>query len=1372
MVVGEVFLSAFLQVLFDRLASPELLNFARREGLGKKTDMWRKTLKRIEAVLDHANEKQNVERAVKDRLDDLRDLAYDVEDILDEFATEALRRRLTGGNEATTTKVRNLISCTSTPFMIKYRMESKIQEIDAQFKHLVQQKVELNLGENVRRRFPDTKQRLAPTSLVNEAHVYGREKDKKAVIDMLLLTEKHCDAQVSVIPIIGMGGIGKTSLAQLVYNDEKVQSFFDLKSWVCVSEDFDAVRVTKTVLKSISVSSDDNDPNLLQVKLKERLKGKKFLVVLDDLWNENYQDWTILRAPFEAGAPGSTILITTRNKGVSLKTGTIPAYSLKVLTNDVCLSILAHHALGARDFSGHLKLKDIAKGIVRRCKGSPLAAKVLGGVLRNKVDRDEWEDVLNSKIWDIAEVKSEIAPALMLSYHHLPSHLKRCFGYCSIFPKDYVFKEKQLVLLWMAEGIIQPQEEGKRMEDLGSKYFHAMVSRSFFQQSMEDESLFLMHDLINDLAQCVAGDICFRMEDRIGGSNGRKIPKKARHVSYMGGKYDGTGRFEAFLELKCLRTFLPLMVQDPGYCYLAHNVPLKLLPKLQKLRVFSLSGYRIFDLPESIGDLKHLRFLDLSCTTIKSLPESVTTLYNLQILILENCLFLKKLPSKFGSLVNLRHLNILGANALEGMPPEIGKLTCLQSLSNLVVGKGSCSGVKELGPLLHLRETLCISGLQNVINREDARDARLIEKCNLHGLSLEWSGNLDKSQERTSELEVLNMLEPHKGLKELTIKHYGGADLPTWLRGPSFSNMVLLRIECCEKCRLLPPVGQLPSLKELFIDGMANVKNIGFEFCGEYCSQPFKSLKTLYFKNMKEWENWVPCEEFPKLRKISITRCPKLVGKLPNHLPLLEYIEIKRCRQLVLSISSFLELCKLEIEGSKGVVRRSKIDFNLLCFSSLSTISEFTCKIEGFTKEGLTNVEDLTIEWCKELTPLWSSEVGLLQHLPCLGVLKIRHCIDLISLAAKEVEEQLQLGLPSKLRAIEIRNCKVLESLPQAMMHRNKYLEDIHICECTSLTYFAIGQLPPTLKRLKIEYCNMLILVDGDVINNCGSNTSLEYLEIGCCQSLKYLTSSGELPATLKYLQIFNCNKLESIAKSFHHNSSLEVIDIRSCENLKSLPEGIHSVSNLDQIFINGCPTLVSFSDGGLLSANLRELTISKCEKLQTLPNCIHNLSSLQLLQIQDCSGIVSFPEVGFPTNLTSLFIHYMVSFSEGFFEWGLHRLTSLKQLEIDGGSSHLVSFPEMMLPASLTSLSIKHFPNLKYLSSKGFQFLTSLEKLSIGRCEKLTSFPAEGLPPSLLQLYIIGCPLLKERCKKDQGRESFQIAHIPYVQIDGRFIL
>jgi hypothetical protein len=242
---------------------------------------------------------------------------------------------------------------------------------------------------------------------------------------------------------------------------------------------------------------------------------------------------------------------------------------------------------------------------------------------------------------------------------------------------------------------------------------------------------------------------------------------------------------------------------------------------------------------------------------------------------------------------------------------------------------------------------------------------------------------------------------------------------------------------------------------------------------------------------------------------------------------------------------------------------------------------------------------------------------------------------------------------------------------------------------------------------------------------------------------------------------------LESIAKSFHPNSSLEFIYIASCQSLKSLPKGINNLSHLGEIYISECPILDSFPDGGLLPTNLKHLVILNCEKMQVLPNCTHNLTSLQKLEIWKCPSIVSFPEVGFLTNLTSLFIHDMTSFNEAFFEWGLCKLTSLKELKIGGGSSHLMSFPEMMLPASLISLEIECFPNLKYLSSKGFQDIDSLEHLVIRNCKKLKSFPKDGLPRSLLRLFIYQCPLLKEQCKKDKGREWFKIAHIPRTEFD-----
>ncbi|KAG2673251.1 hypothetical protein I3760_13G081400 [Carya illinoinensis] len=629
MAVGELFLSAFIQMLLLQM-SREFLDFVRQEGIQEKLNKWRKTLSRLQAVLDDAEEKQYTSRAVKEWLNDLKDLAHDVEDILDEFATEALRRKFMNENQASTSMVRNLIpDCclASTPTTFK---------------------INTRLG----------------------------EKDKEAILE-LLLSEKSSDTKVSVIPILGMGGIGKTTLTQHVYNDEKVQLFFDLKA--------------------------GDDLNLLQVKLKENLKGKKFLVILDDIWNENYHDWTILRAPFQAGGPGSAIIITTRNQGVSSMIGTTQAYRLQVLSNDACLSLFTTHALQTEDFSMHANLKDIGEEIVRRCKGLPLA--------------------------------------------------------------DYEFEEKQLVWLWMAEGLIQLQEGEKQMEELGSQYFHNLVSRSFFQQSSENKSRFLMHDLINDLAQSIAGDTCFKMEDGSEGSNKGKISKKARHSSYVVSSFDGTKKFE-------------------------------LLPKLQYLRVLSLSSYYITELPDSIGNLKHLHYIDLSHTLIKSLPESMTTLYNLQTLLLENCP-IEKLPSTFANLLNLHHLNILNADLLEGMPPQIGKLTSLQTLSNMFVGKGTCSKVKELGPLSHLEGMLCILRLENVVESKDASDANLIGKPNLSGLMFEWCSNIiepqdDESQHKLIELEVLDVLQPHHTLKELTIKCYGGVEFPTWLRRPSFPNMVFV----------------------------------------------------------------------------------------------------------------------------------------------------------------------------------------------------------------------------------------------------------------------------------------------------------------------------------------------------------------------------------------------------------------------------------------------------------------------------------------------------------------------------------------------------------------------------------------------------
>jgi soluble cytochrome b562 len=595
--VGELSLSKLFESLYDRF--PIIWDFIGGEGKGLQAnlDKWRQKLKDIQKMLDAAEERQYSDPAVKEWLDDLKHLVYDVDDIVDELATEAFLAE----NQARPTKVRKLnIPVASSSRKIDSTLQSKIKEVTDRFNEIVTRKDQLNLKETADGRSHSKTGVLAPTSVLTEPepHVYGRGKDKEAVVE-LLVGEKYCsDAQLSVIPILGMGGIGKTTLAQWVYNDESVQNSFALKAWACVSQDFDIDRVTKRILQPLtSENCDGKDLNWLQLKLKEKLQGKKFLVVLDDLWNDDYCNWFILRAPFLVGAPGSKIIITTRSSKVSSMTGTIQAHSLPLLSNDDCLSIFTQHALGASNFSAHSNLQDIGKKFIERCKGLPLAARTLGGLLRTiKKERNEWEDVLKSKIWDIPEARSGIVPALMLSYHHLPSHLKRCFMYCSILPEDYEFEEQELILLWMAEGLIQPPEGDKQMEDLGSEYFQDLLSRSFFQQSStkklqhempwwnpSDHSSmkkprFVMHDLIKDLAQRVAGDICFRMEDGIGGGNGWRLPKKSRHSSYLGGKYDISKKFEPFFELKCLRTFLPL--PHLSQCYLTYSVPLSIVAEI------------------------------------------------------------------------------------------------------------------------------------------------------------------------------------------------------------------------------------------------------------------------------------------------------------------------------------------------------------------------------------------------------------------------------------------------------------------------------------------------------------------------------------------------------------------------------------------------------------------------------------------------------------------------------------------------------------------------------------------------------------------------------------------------------------------------
>ncbi|XP_040991681.1 putative disease resistance RPP13-like protein 1 isoform X2 [Juglans microcarpa x Juglans regia] len=847
--VGTAFLSALLGVVFNKMTSPEVVGFfCRKKSTKKLLEKIEISLRSMNMVLEDAEEGEVKNDNVKMWIDDLKDVAYTAEDILDEIATEALQRQLRAEFKPVAGKVRNFISSTSLdPFI--HRLKPKIQEVLERLEHLAKQKDYMGLQVGVReKQYPE---RLT-TSSVRESDTFARDEDKKKIIGLLLSSDAE-DNEMCVIAIVGMGGIGKTTLAQLVYNESRVKQHFDLQIWFCVSEEFDGLKIMKSIIAQAATSSArfTEDPEQLQVTLKNNLNGKKFLLVLDDVWHVKPIHREFLGQLLQYGARGSKILVTTRNESVALAMKATETHHLKLLPKGDCWSLFEKHAFRNGISNADSKIKEIGTQIVEKCKGLPLAIKAIGNLLWSESNVERWTNILKSNLWDLPMEGTHILPALRLSYKYLPSNLKRCFAYCSIFPKDHIFEKDELVLLWMAEGFLQ-QSEIETMEEVGNRYFDALVSRSLFQQSSRvTNSGFVMHDLVNDLANSVAG--------QFGTDSIKKIVKVTRYVSDFSKSW---GTFQDIdddlLKAKRLRTFLALDFSRVRYW--ENKIPRTILC----LRVLSLVriGIGITKLPDSIGKMKYLRYLDVSWAEFNRLPDSICDLCNLQTLKLTGCYNLDRLPKDMWKLINLRHLEIDRTDNLKEMPIKMDRLNCLQTLPKFIVSKhdsASGSSIGELGKLKNLRGKLLIQELQNVGSADDALDASLKDKGYLEKLVLEWNIALEEVLGISeSQRGVLENLQPHVNLNSLSINCYSGNGFPDWIGG--LTSLSELNLFDCKYCGALPPLGYLPFLEKLYIHGLDGVVTVGPEFyenSSNSSMKPFGSLKFLTFKNMSNWENWL-----------------------------------------------------------------------------------------------------------------------------------------------------------------------------------------------------------------------------------------------------------------------------------------------------------------------------------------------------------------------------------------------------------------------------------------------------------------------------------------------------------------------------------
>ncbi|WJX58258.1 hypothetical protein P8452_43729 [Trifolium repens] len=512
---------ALLGHVFENLTSLLQNEFSTISGISSKAQKLSTTLDLIKAVLEDAEKRQLTDRSIKVWLRQLKD-------ILDECYIKS--NRLKG---LSAFKPKNII--------FRHNIGNRLKEITSRFDEIAERKKKFLLQEGVtaKEMTVEVAEWRQTSSIIAEPKVYGREDDKEKIVEFLLNQARDSNS-LSVYPIVGLGGVGKTTLTQLVYNDQRVSSTtnFHTKIWVCVSEAFSVKRILCSIIESIkSEKCGALDLDVIQRKVQELLRGKRFLLVLDDVWNKNeelkfglsLEKWNQLKSVLSSGSKGSSCLVSTRDEVVASITGTCQAHHLYGLSENECWLLFKQYAFGI-DKEEQLELVEIGKEIAKKCGGLPLAAQALRSLMRSRSGEKEWLEIKESGLWD-SQGDNYILPALTLSYSYLTPTLKQCFTFCAMYPKDIEIPKDELIHLWMAHGFISSRKN-LEVEDVGNMVWNELCQKSFFQDiTMYEGSgdiYFKMHDLVHDLAQSITGQECLYLED----SNMTSLSKSTHHISF------------------------------------------------------------------------------------------------------------------------------------------------------------------------------------------------------------------------------------------------------------------------------------------------------------------------------------------------------------------------------------------------------------------------------------------------------------------------------------------------------------------------------------------------------------------------------------------------------------------------------------------------------------------------------------------------------------------------------------------------------------------------------------------------------------------------------------------------------------------------
>ncbi|KAF2319598.1 hypothetical protein GH714_017435 [Hevea brasiliensis] len=623
--------------IIKKLGSGVLQQIGLWWGVNDELEKLKSTLTTIQAVLLDAEEKSALNNQVKLWLGKLKEVVYDADDLLDDFSTEALRRQVMGGNKVS--KEVCLFFSPSNRIVYGYKVGHKIKAIRERLDAIAKDRQDypLDLLERFREAPLLSRGRDQTISYVGEEEVIGREDDRKAIVDLLL--HSTTEDNVSVFPIVGMGGLGKTTLAQYVYNDEKVKTHFDLKLWVCVSDVFDLKVIVEKTLKSIGKELGNFELDQLQARLRNEISGKKYCLVLDDVWNEDLKKWLDLKVILMCGARGSWILVTTRSEMVAKITGTLPHYPLEGLALDKSWSLFKKIVFKGEEPKSP-NVKPIGEQIIKKCGGVPLAIKTIASILYFKETEGEWLRFLQDDLSNIAQNENGILPTLKLSYDHLSPHLKDGFGHIqSCTMHDLMHDLATLVA-------------GKEISIMNSK-----------EKSVDERVRHLKLDFRLDSSDIIPVVL--------------SIPKKLRSFILPHQEFYDHDAIRIFSNFKQLRV---CGMQDCRMTEVSSSIE-----SLKHLRYLDVSkNSEIKALSNSITNLQNLQVLNVSgCQYLKELPEDIKNLSNLRHLYCHNCYSLTHMPRGLGQLTSLQTLTWFVVAKDSSISKNVGGLDELNSLYNL-----------------------------------------------------------------------------------------------------------------------------------------------------------------------------------------------------------------------------------------------------------------------------------------------------------------------------------------------------------------------------------------------------------------------------------------------------------------------------------------------------------------------------------------------------------------------------------------------------------------------------------------------------------------------------------------------------------------